>query len=78
MMAALRVYTICYNPSDFPGKFTVRGFTVIPGLREPRADRQLTGVADSLEAARELVPLGADTLIPRSLSDEPQIVESWI
>lgn len=73
---AMRVYTIYFDPLDYPGAYVVRGSTVTEG--KVSHDRSVQGVADSLEAARELVPKGFDTLFPRQPSDEPQIVECWI
>jgi hypothetical protein len=46
------VYTVYYNPSDFPGQYVVRRFFIEGGNREPQADRTPLYVGDSLERAQ--------------------------
>ena len=70
----LVVWTIFKNPIDFPGKFVARKSRIGVGVVEPTEEHH---VADSLEAAREMLPpflfnLGREPL------DERHIVESWI
>lgn len=63
-------FTVYKNPSDFPGKYVVRLFDANKPMR-------LITVSDTLEAARKTIP--PDYLCtPRSQTDDPIIVETWI
>ncbi len=67
-------YTIYEHPADYPDKFVLRAWFVKGGevtAYEP------VGLADNLEDARALVPLGRER-IPRTQVDDPVIVESWV
>jgi len=67
-------YTIYERPSDYPDQFVVRAWFVERGAvtaYEP------VGLADTLDDARALIPVGRER-IPRVQSDDPVIVESWL
>lgn len=70
----LSLWTIYAHPADYPEGFVIRRFYVGPGGRVRKGEAY---VAPSLEAVRKLVPTGLACL-DRSVSDEPQIVETWI
>lgn len=72
----MKQYAIYFNPSDYPDKYVVRGWTIEPGP-EPIPDEEPHFVCNTLEAARLSIPGG---LIPlaRSLRDDPVLVEVWI
>ena len=72
-MTTLEMWTIYEHPLDYPDGFVVRRFT-LDGLGAIPGE---ASYVDSLEAARAVVPPGL-ALIPRSVYDEVQIVESWL
>lgn len=73
---ALVVWTIYHRPADFPDiQFVVRGFEVHAGASRPFGQVVLT---DTLPDARAAIPPSADVCLPRSLWDDPVVVESWI
>jgi hypothetical protein len=65
-------FVIYNSPKDFPGKYVVRMWLV--GHRMGPTD--LIEQFDTLEQAREFVPLGLFCM-PRADVDEPVIVETW-
>jgi len=67
-------WTIYEDPSDFPGKWVVRRFSIRRGSAE--ADPEPMVVTDSLEAARNVIPKGAYCL-GRHPEDDPAIYEVW-
>ena len=73
----LRSYTIYRSPGDWPGKYVVRRFSISAEHPDPVPDPVPLAVVDTLEQAREAIPLGLVN-IHRYLEDEPQIVETWI
>jgi hypothetical protein len=68
-------YTIYENPTDYPGKFVLKRFTVKDF--NPVPDKQPIAVVDDLEAARAELPEGLINY-GRHEKDEKQIVETWI
>lgn len=73
-MDELTLWTVYHNPSDYPGKFVLRGFDVGHGANGPRGD---CTVGDSLEEVRAAVPVGLVRVAPSELDDRT-IVEVWI
>lgn len=69
------VWTITYNAPDVPGKYAVRGHDILP--TGPRAHQANLFVGDTLEEARRAIPPGM-VHSPRSVDDDPVIVESWL
>jgi hypothetical protein len=70
----MNMWTVYYDPRDYPGKYVVRRFDIFPGRAEPSAEHY---VADTLDEIRQHVPPGMDCLM-RSEQDEEQIVETWL
>lgn len=70
----LFIYTICYNPTDYPGKYTMRPHLIKAGKV---VEQDVVHIADSLEEIRKTVPPGSVKLSPYP-GDEPCIIESWI
>lgn len=71
-MTILRQFTIYDHPLDYPTGFVVREWLIsAAGLTSGRAWR-----APTLDAARALIP---DELfcLPRDVTDDPVIVETW-
>jgi len=64
------VFTVYYNPTDFPGKYVVRLFD------GPQPTR-LMAIADTLEAIRKTIP-PLFHCIPRDTKDDKIIVETWL
>jgi len=71
----LEIWTVYSKPLDYPNFFVVRRAVVGRGVIV--TDAEITGFAETLELARELVPPGK-LRIPRYEGDEPQIVECWL
>lgn len=75
----MKLYTIYFNTSDLPGKYSVREFEI----RQAEIGRQgvrvgrLVGTANDLYGARSLVPRGM-IFTPRATKDDRVIVETWI
>lgn len=74
----LRMFTIYERPIDYPDHFVVRGFTIAAGHSDAVPDADPTGLADTLEAARALVPASADACMTRSEHDDEKVVETWL
>jgi len=75
----MRQYVIYRFPSDYPGKYVVRGWSIVRGREStaPVADEKPLAVVDTLEEARHAVPAGLFNL-GRYGADEHQIVEVWV
>ena len=71
----MRQYVIYFNPSDFPGRYVVRGWTA--GIGECQPDAEPLGVVDNLEAARAKIPPGLHRL-SRLPGEDSVIVETWL
>jgi len=76
MKDLLELFVIYQNPSDFRGKFVVRG-QVAQSDGSIRPNKEPLGVVESLDEARSLVPAGLVNL-GRSDEDDPVIVECWV
>lgn len=63
-------FSVCQNPKDFPGKFTVRLF-------DGQQPTRLVAVKGTLEEARATIP-NIFYRVPRSSTDNPVIVETWL
>lgn len=74
-MTELPVYTVYYDPSDYPGQYVVRRFRVTAGA--PRPDAEPLYVGDSLLRARSLIPLGLICFTADD-GDDPCVLESWM
>lgn len=71
----MRAFAIYENPSDYPGRYVVRGATIAPG--SITNDAEPTAVVDTLDAARAAIP--ADLVrLDRDPADDPVIVEVWV
>jgi hypothetical protein len=72
----LQVFTIYHRPADLPQcNYVVRAYVIRSGGPHPG---DIVGVADTLNAARALIPLTADVCFPRQPDDDPVVVESWM
>jgi hypothetical protein len=71
----MRSYAIYKNPSDYPDKFVVRGWTSENFELTPDADPMI--VTDTLEEARTVIPIHCIGFPPHK-KDDPCIVETWI
>jgi hypothetical protein len=71
----LSLWTIYFNPSDYPGLYVTRRFDIIRGSG-PEPDETVF-IGATLEGARRAIPTGA-TNVGREPDDEPQIVETWL
>jgi hypothetical protein len=74
-MTTLDMWTIYFNPRDYPDLWVARRFVIGGGpVPQPTADMF---VADSLAEVRALLPCGL-AMIPRDPTDDYQIVETWL
>lgn len=73
MAGVLTMYVIYDRPVDHPDRIVTRKFLV---SNEPQPTKEFL-LHDSIEDARIALPNGL-WRIPRSLNDEPQIIETWI
>jgi hypothetical protein len=71
--ASLVMWVVYRSPSDYPGKFVVRRWSIADAL-EPELKPE--GVVDTLEEARDLIPPGL-VCLDRLPSDDPVIKEVW-
>jgi hypothetical protein len=74
MKDALYIWTIYDHPSDYPIGFIGRAFIITNEGYGPTY-RIVTG--KTLDEVRGKLPPGL-TMLPRSLEDDPKIVESWL
>ena len=68
------IFVITHQTKDFGNLYVIRKHIVSVGHTNPTKDFK---IANSLEEARNLVPVGK-TLIPRDEDDDSVIIESWI
>lgn len=73
---ALENWAVYRNPLDYPGRFVVRRWVIVPGL-PLQSDPEPLAVVDTLEAARAAIPPGLCCL-PAWEDDDPVIVEVWL
>ena len=71
----MKHYAVYKNPSDYPDKFVVRGFTI--GQHGPISDETPLIVADELSIVRRALPPGLVYTAPMP-DDDPVIYEVWI
>lgn len=74
MSGDLGVWTIYEHPADFPESAVARLWRV--GRGDPSATGDIV-VAPTVVQLRALLPVGL-VRIPRAVSDDPAIVESWL
>jgi hypothetical protein len=71
MAEVLNLYTVYFNPKDFPPEsYVVRRW-------ELDVPKEVVSVTTSLEAARATIPVGSYRL-ERDVNDDPCILETWI
>lgn len=68
----LLIWTITANTTDYPHQVAAR-----PHSTKLRAPFRAVLLADTLQDLRERLPSGL-TCLPRSASDDPVIVETWL
>lgn len=77
MIPEFCLWTVYFNPRDFPGKYVARRFV----LNNPTADHV---VSDDIDAVRDWIAAqcfkhgGAMVQMNRSAGDDPTIVEVWM
>lgn len=79
MPDVLYQWTVYEDPSDYPGMYVVRRFTIVRNGDGPpviESDPEPMIVTDSLDEAREVIPRGAYCL-GRHPDDDPAIFEVW-
>lgn len=80
-LTKLESYAIYEEPLDYPGKFVVRRWTVVPpagdGKTKLLQDDAPTAICLTLAQARQAIPNGL-TPIKKLPGDDPHLVEVWI
>jgi len=72
-------YTITKNPSDYPNKYTLRGWFIESGVVTPANDVIVVEMTEeALAKLRDEMRAIGKIKFPRGLHDDPVIVESWI
>ncbi len=66
----MEIFTVYWNPSDFPGKYVVRRFV------GEKPDPQPLAVG-TLEEVRGVIPAWM-TCLARNPGDDPCILETWL
>lgn len=74
----LVMFTIYWNPIDYPGMYAVRRWRAIADNPEPVPDPEPCYVGDWLAEARNAIPHEANYCMHRSPDDDPSIVETWL
>ena len=69
------LFVIFEHPDDFPRNYVIRR-QATPGGMIVITDE--IGICDTLEEARSLLPLQADSCIGRQPGDVPSLLEVWI
>lgn len=72
---ALSIWTVCKNPSDYPGLFTARRGEITP--EGPVATQDLI-VSKDLYKIRGMLDLMGLTRLERVAGDDPVILETWL
>jgi hypothetical protein len=70
-------WTVYESPSDFPGLYVVRRWGVLSGAHGPVTNGEAQTFATLAEARAPLQEQGLYR-IPRDVTDDPCIVESWV
>lgn len=68
---SIPIICVCYNPSDFPGKYTARVFAV-------EKPSPYVVVKDTLDEIRKVIPKERFVNVGRKPEDDPVIVEAWL
>jgi hypothetical protein len=71
----LTLWVLYDSPSDMPGYYVMRRYVVAPDGSQSSPEAYWSKAAVGL---RDLMMERGLTCVPRSDSDEPHIVESWI
>lgn len=72
----LEIWTVYYNPSDFPGKYVCRRTTIVGGGKLV-FDPDALVVDDIAIIRREMMMRGLHQM-PRFDGDDPVVVECWL
>jgi len=78
MTATLRLYTVYWNPRDYPNRDVVRGFTIYGG--SVVADVDALYIGETLSGGRHAIlrALPGAVRLNRNMQDEAQILEVWL
>jgi hypothetical protein len=73
----VRMFVIYDNPTDYPGFFVLRGFSIVSGNPDPVPDDHVLKWP-SIRGPRAWCRLRGLVRLERNPGDEPQIVEVWL
>lgn len=71
-MNVLEMFTVYWNPKDYPNKFVVRRF-LMSGAHPTPTPKEVIAVTLTLREARDKIPNGLHCL----QGDDPYILEVW-
>jgi hypothetical protein len=75
-MPQVTVWTVYRHPSDFPGRWVLRGHEIFPNAGTLRS-HEACFVASTLEEIRAKIPAGTRR-VDRAPEDNPVIYECWL
>ena len=73
----MNLYTVYNSPSDYPDKFVVRRFEIVPPKNEPVA-KNVVIIGNDLEEIRGALRQMGLFPIPRDETDDIKIIETWV
>jgi len=71
----ISMYVIYDHPIDFPNKFVVRRWDIVPSVPAPIPNGNPI-LTDTIEAARLKIPTGCVRIRPDE-EDDPKVAEIW-
>jgi hypothetical protein len=78
MPIVMWTYTIYHNPANPENmQYAIRPTAIHDNRSEPRVG-DIIAYAATLEEIREAIPIEAGACFPRDVSDDPQVVETWL
>lgn len=72
----MMIYTVYFNPRDFPGLYVMRPFVPKGEIAEPMG---IAWTGKTLDEVRAKIPRDLGLVcVPRASQDHPSVVEVWI
>lgn len=77
MDSYLAIYTLYFNPTDYPDKYVIRRFLIMPEVSYPVPDENVLIVAATRELAEEHIHKSL-VWMPRHKDDDEKILGTWM
>jgi len=75
----MKHYVLYKNPSDYPGKYVLRRWHIVPGNPEPVPQNDFLLVSENLETINEFILRDPNLVwLQRHPTDDPCIMGVWI